>query len=94
MPYQFVLCSPATVNGSSIIEYFSDQADRGDTPHIVATEMKAMRFKTQAEAATKIPDFMEAKEGQRRAVRRSLGREENPIWAPQDYSPIYILPVE
>lgn len=94
MPYQFVLGSPVTIDHRSTIEYFSAEADRGDTPHIVENEKKAMRFPTQEEAGRKIPDFMEAKRGQRVAIRRSLGREEHPIWEPQDYSPIYILPVE
>lgn len=94
MPYHFVLGSPGRVGGKSVIEYFSEHADRGDIPNIVATEVKAMRFKTQAEAGAKIADFMQAKQGQKVAVRRALGREEHPLYEPQDSSPIYILPVE
>ncbi|BDD79748.1 hypothetical protein [Burkholderia phage FLC9] len=94
MPYQFVLGSPVRQGERAAIEYFSEHADRGDVPNIVTAENRAMRFKTQAEAGAKIADFMQAKLGQKHAMRRLLGREEKPLYEPQDSSPIYILPVE
>jgi hypothetical protein len=94
MPYQFVLGSPTRAGTHSNIEYFSEHADRGDVPNIVTLEARAMRFDTQAEAGARIADFMQAKQGQKQAIRRSLGREEKPLYEPQDSSPIYILPVE
>lgn len=94
MPYQFVLSTTFTNNGRSSIEYYSDQADRGDVPNIVRDVRKAKRFDSQVEAAQAVGLFMHAKEHMQDVIRASLGRIASEFTKPQISDNILIEPIE